>query len=79
MGNFGDRREVLGQDGGAARTIRASCQRDVRGSNGAPMGLQWDEMGENNLTDLLCVLVFLLILYGIFGVYIIPKRRINDS
>ena len=39
----------------------------------------WGEMGENNLSDLGIFLVFLIMFYGIFGLYIIPKLLINDS
>ena len=49
------------------------------GSNGAPMRLQWGEMGKNNLSDLLFFLALLIICYGIFGVLSIPEWPINDS
>ena len=43
------------------------------GSNGAPMG----EIGENNLGDfLVCFLIYYCI-FGVYGVYIIPKRLIK--
>ena len=40
-------------------------------------GVQWGEMGENNLGDSLFVPVFVIILYGIFGVLSIPRWLIK--
>ena len=53
------------------------------GSNGvpigAPMGLQWGEMGENNLGDFGFVSELFIVFSGGFGVYIIRKWLISDS
>ena len=41
------------------------------------MGLQWGEMGKNNLGDRLFFLVFLKVSSGMFGVLIIPEWLIK--
>ena len=43
-------------------------------TNGAPMGLQWGEMGGNSLGEFCFFLISLLYCWG-YGVYIIPKWR----
>ena len=52
--------------------------RVAEGSNAAPMGLQWGEMGENNLDDFL-FFFFSLYLGGFYGAYTIPKWLIKVS
>ena len=42
------------------------------------MGLQWGEMGGDNLGDLFDFIVLLIIFHGVFWVLIIPKWLIND-
>ena len=48
------------------------------GSNGE-MEIPIGEMGETNLSDVLDLLVFLIIFYGVLGALIIPKWLMNDS
>ena len=41
------------------------------------MGLQWGEMGENNLSDFFVCSCFVNVFNGIFGYIIIPKWLIK--
>ena len=48
------------------------------GSNGAPMGLQWEEISKNNLGDLLFCSYMRIVFVGFYGVLIIPKWLIRS-
>ena len=41
--------------------------------NGAPMGLQWWEMGENNLSDFVVFSVCFIVFSWFYGALISPK------